>query len=124
MAQLAPDLGAYILPGKVSSPTAGITQAMEGERIGLGTVWCSERWETKETGATLGAVSHATSDTAPIIVRRRVSSRVSSRTPSAFHPADRRTSRALAMSKAVAAASLGASGWMGTSSAKALCSGP
>jgi probable F420-dependent oxidoreductase len=61
MTQLAPDLGAYILPGKVSSPLAGVTQAIEGERIGLGTVWASERWETKETGAVLGAVSQATS---------------------------------------------------------------
>lgn len=61
MSQIANDLGAYILPGKVSSPKAGVTQAMEGERIGLGTVWASERWETKETGAVLGAVSQATS---------------------------------------------------------------
>lgn len=60
MAQLAPDLGAYILPGKVTGPKAGLTQAAEGERIGLGTVWLSERWETKEVGALLGAVSQVT----------------------------------------------------------------
>jgi probable F420-dependent oxidoreductase len=61
MTQIATDLGAYILPGKVSSPVAGVTQAVEAERIGLGTVWASERWETKETGAVLGAVSQVTS---------------------------------------------------------------
>jgi 5,10-methylenetetrahydromethanopterin reductase len=60
MTQLAPDLGAYILPGKVSSPKDGVTQAVEGERIGLGSIWASERWEAKETGAVLGAVSQMT----------------------------------------------------------------
>lgn len=60
MTQIAPDLGAYILPGKIVDPREGVTQAIEAERIGLGAVWASERLELKETGAVLGAVSQAT----------------------------------------------------------------
>jgi probable F420-dependent oxidoreductase len=39
----------------------GLQQAAIGERIGLGSVWVSERWETKEIGATLGALTQNTS---------------------------------------------------------------
>lgn len=54
------DLAAYALPGRVTDPRLGITHAIEAERIGLGQIWLSERFETKETGATCGAVAQAT----------------------------------------------------------------
>jgi 5,10-methylenetetrahydromethanopterin reductase len=60
MTPAAPDLGAYILPGKVLNPKDGVVQAVEFERMGLGTVWAAERWETKEIGALLGAISQVT----------------------------------------------------------------
>lgn len=55
------ELGCYILPGKASDPVLGVEQAVEAERIGLGSVWASERWEVKESGALLGAIAQATS---------------------------------------------------------------
>src|SRR5690606_16685937 len=61
MNDLVEDLGCYVLPGKAPSPVAGVEQAIEAERIGLGAVWASERWETKESGALLGAIANATS---------------------------------------------------------------
>jgi len=59
---MKPDVlaGSYILPGKVSSPLAGIDEAKNAERIGLDSVWIGERWETKETAALAGALSQAT----------------------------------------------------------------
>jgi probable F420-dependent oxidoreductase len=60
MTSVVKELGCYVLPGKASSPIAGIQQAIEAERIGLGSVWASERWETKESGALLGAIAQAT----------------------------------------------------------------
>lgn len=56
------ELGCYVLPGKSISATEGVDQAIEAERIGLGSVWASERWEVKESGAMLGAIAQATSN--------------------------------------------------------------
>lgn len=56
------ELSCYVLPGKTTSATQGISQALEAERIGLGGVWASERWELKESGALLGAIAQATSN--------------------------------------------------------------
>ena len=61
MNQVVEDLGCYVLPGKAPSPVVGVEQAIEAERIGLGAVWASERWEAKESGALLGAIANATS---------------------------------------------------------------
>jgi 5,10-methylenetetrahydromethanopterin reductase len=55
------DLGAYVLPGRVSDPGAVIGQATAAERLGLRTVWLSERWGTKDLGVVAGALSQATS---------------------------------------------------------------
>ena len=53
--------GTYILPGRVSDPRRGIEEAKEAERIGLGAVWTSERYASKEPAVLAGAVSEATS---------------------------------------------------------------
>jgi 5,10-methylenetetrahydromethanopterin reductase len=60
MAVMADVLHSYILPGRVADARVGLTQAHEGERLGLGGVFLSERWETKELGAVMGALSQAT----------------------------------------------------------------
>jgi len=52
--------GTYILPGRVSDPVRGLAEAVEAERIGLGSVWISERYATKEPAVLSGAVSQLT----------------------------------------------------------------
>jgi len=54
-------LGAYTLPGRVSDPRAAIGQAEAAERLGLRTLWLSERWGTKDLGVLAGALSQVTS---------------------------------------------------------------
>ncbi|OBH61995.1 LLM class F420-dependent oxidoreductase [Mycobacterium intracellulare] len=54
-------LGAYVLPGRVTDPGAAIGQARAAERLGLRTVWLSERWGTKDLGVIAGALSQVTS---------------------------------------------------------------
>lgn len=61
MTTLAGRLFSYILPGQAAHPAPGLDQAREAERIGLNGVFLSERWETKELGAMMGALSQATS---------------------------------------------------------------
>jgi 5,10-methylenetetrahydromethanopterin reductase len=53
-------LGAYVLPGRVSDPRAAIGEAKTIEHLGLGTVWISERYGTKDLGVLTGAISQAT----------------------------------------------------------------
>jgi 5,10-methylenetetrahydromethanopterin reductase len=53
-------LGAYVLPGAAHDPASGIEQARATERMGLGTTWIGERYDTKDLGALGGAVSQAT----------------------------------------------------------------
>lgn len=53
-------LSAYALPGRDADSRQAIRHAIEAERIGLGSIWASERWEGKETGAICGAISYAT----------------------------------------------------------------
>jgi 5,10-methylenetetrahydromethanopterin reductase len=53
-------LGAYTLPGRVSDPTAAIVQAAAAQRLGLRTLWLSERWGTKDLGVLAGAISQVT----------------------------------------------------------------
>ncbi len=54
-------LGSYILPGRAPDPLEGIEQARKAEQLGLGSIWASERWESKETGAMIGALTQVTS---------------------------------------------------------------
>ncbi|MBM7368835.1 TIGR03857 family LLM class F420-dependent oxidoreductase [Gordonia hydrophobica] len=56
----APALGAYTLPGRVPDPRPAIGQAIEAERLGLSTLWLSERWGTKDFGVLSGAIGQAT----------------------------------------------------------------
>jgi probable F420-dependent oxidoreductase len=55
------DLSAYALPGRDADSRVAINHAIAAERIGLGAIWASERWEGKETGAICGAIAQATS---------------------------------------------------------------
>jgi len=57
----SPALGAYVLPGRVTDPGAAVGQAKAAERLGLRTVWLSERWGTKDLGVIVGALSQVTS---------------------------------------------------------------
>ncbi|WP_218617476.1 TIGR03857 family LLM class F420-dependent oxidoreductase [Cryptosporangium aurantiacum] len=54
-------LGAYVLPGRVPDPRLAVGQARTAEHLGLGTVWLSERWGTKDLGVLTGAIG-ATSE--------------------------------------------------------------
>jgi 5,10-methylenetetrahydromethanopterin reductase len=54
-------LGAYILPGGVSDPRPAIEQARAADELGLGTIWLSERWGTKDVPVIFGALSQTTS---------------------------------------------------------------
>lgn len=54
-------LGAYVLPGRVSDPTVAVGQAEVAEHLGLGTIWISERYGTKDVGVLGGAITQATS---------------------------------------------------------------
>src|ERR1700761_1342604 len=53
-------LGAYVLPGRVPAPRPAIAQARAAEELGLGTVWVSERWGTKDFAILAGALSQVT----------------------------------------------------------------
>lgn len=59
-AELFAKVGTYILPGRVRDPIRGLAEAREAERIGLGAVWISERYATKEPAVLGGAVSQLT----------------------------------------------------------------
>jgi probable F420-dependent oxidoreductase len=54
-------LGAYVLPGRVNDPRAALAQARAAEELGLGTVWVSERWGTKDFAVLAGALGQVTS---------------------------------------------------------------
>ena len=58
--EVAPELGVYILPGRIKDPAAGMQEAIDAERAGFGTVWFSERYGLKDTGAISGAVAALT----------------------------------------------------------------
>lgn len=60
-AELFDKFGTYVLPGRVRDPQRGLEEAREAERIGLGAVWISERYATKEPAVLSGAVSQLTS---------------------------------------------------------------
>lgn len=54
------DFYAYILPGHAADARAGLDQARTAEKLGLGGVLLSERWETKELGSVIGALTQVT----------------------------------------------------------------
>jgi 5,10-methylenetetrahydromethanopterin reductase len=53
-------LGAYLLPGRSNEPLRAIKQAVAGEQVGLGSVWLSERFGTKDMATVGGALAQAT----------------------------------------------------------------
>ncbi|MCU1595098.1 MAG: putative Coenzyme F420-dependent N(10)-methylenetetrahydromethanopterin reductase, partial [Frankiales bacterium] len=53
-------LGAYLLPGRSNEPRRAIQQAVAGEQVGLGSVWLSERFGTKDMATVGGALAQAT----------------------------------------------------------------
>jgi 5,10-methylenetetrahydromethanopterin reductase len=57
---IADVLHSYILPGRGADARVGIAQAQAGEQLGLNGIFLSERWDTKELGAVMGALSQAT----------------------------------------------------------------
>lgn len=61
MPNMADRIFSYILPGKAADTRVGLDQAREAERLGLGGIFLSERWESKELGSVMGALSQATS---------------------------------------------------------------
>ncbi|MFI5053239.1 MAG: TIGR03857 family LLM class F420-dependent oxidoreductase [Acidimicrobiia bacterium] len=54
-------LGCYVLPGGVRDPLAGLDQARAAERLGFGTIWIGERYDTKDLPSLAGAISQITS---------------------------------------------------------------
>ena len=60
MTNLGDVLFSYILPGKAADARVGLEQARQAEALGLRGVFLSERWETKELGAVMGALTQAT----------------------------------------------------------------
>lgn len=61
MTVLADVLNAYILPGRAADARVGLAQAREGQRLGLGGLFLSERWESKEIASVMGALTQVTS---------------------------------------------------------------
>src|ERR1700691_5810815 len=53
-------LGAHVLPGAAHDPVSGIAPAQATERMGYGTVWIGELYDTKNLGALGGALSQVT----------------------------------------------------------------
>jgi probable F420-dependent oxidoreductase len=53
-------LGCYLLPGRIVDPNDATGDALAAERLGLQSVWISERWEQKEAPALLGAIAAST----------------------------------------------------------------
>ncbi|MEO8605599.1 MAG: TIGR03857 family LLM class F420-dependent oxidoreductase [bacterium] len=59
-----PELGFYTLPGRVADPRPLLDEVRDAERIGLGSVWISERHDVKEAAVLSGAAGAATSELA------------------------------------------------------------
>jgi probable F420-dependent oxidoreductase len=54
-------LGCYVLPGGVRDARPAVDQARAAERLGFGTVWIGERYDTKDLPSLAGALSQTTS---------------------------------------------------------------
>ncbi|MFK7976717.1 MAG: TIGR03857 family LLM class F420-dependent oxidoreductase [Halioglobus sp.] len=50
-----PELSCYLLPGHTTTPKDAIAEAQEAERLGLGKVWLSERFDVKDAGVICSA---------------------------------------------------------------------
>lgn len=55
MDRFFPELGFYTLPGHVFAPTPVLQEMTDADRLGLGSVWISERLNTKDIGVLTGA---------------------------------------------------------------------
>jgi len=60
IAQPLPELGFYGLAGHATDPASLLTEAREGEALGLGTCFISERFNVKDAPTLCGAVAAAT----------------------------------------------------------------
>jgi len=54
--QASPELGFYVLAGQPGSTRDALQEVRDGDRLGLGAVFVSERYNKKEAGALTGAV--------------------------------------------------------------------
>jgi 5,10-methylenetetrahydromethanopterin reductase len=52
-----PELGCYTLPGHISDPKAAIGEIADAERLGLGSVWISERFAAKNADVLSGVAA-------------------------------------------------------------------
>ncbi|MBX3287579.1 MAG: TIGR03857 family LLM class F420-dependent oxidoreductase [Actinobacteria bacterium] len=59
-AELLAELGFYVLAGHASSPRTVIDEARDGERLGLGSAFVSERFNVKDAPTLCGAVAAVT----------------------------------------------------------------
>ncbi|MCW3014235.1 MAG: family class F420-dependent oxidoreductase [Solirubrobacterales bacterium] len=55
------DLSLYVIGGRVKSAAAALDEAEAAERVGLGRLWLSERYDLKEAGTLLGGMAARTS---------------------------------------------------------------
>jgi probable F420-dependent oxidoreductase len=54
------DLGFFLTAGRIKDPRAALAEAEHAERLGLARAWLSERYDLKDAGVLLGAVSART----------------------------------------------------------------
>jgi len=57
---ILPQLGFYPLPGHTDTPHDAVTEARDGESIGLGSAFVSERFNVKDAGVLSGAIGAVT----------------------------------------------------------------
>lgn len=57
---VVPELGIYLLPGRIKDPSRALLEAEQAEALGLSTVWLSERYDLKDLGVLLGAIAGRT----------------------------------------------------------------
>ena len=57
-----PELGIYTLPGHNTDTSVMLDEVREAERIGLGSVWLSERFDVKDVPTCAGAAAAITSE--------------------------------------------------------------
>src|SRR5262249_8584033 len=57
-----PEFGYYAVPGHALNPTEAVEEITTGERLGLGSVWLSERLNTKNVEVMSGVAASLTTD--------------------------------------------------------------
>ncbi|MGQ0631217.1 MAG: TIGR03857 family LLM class F420-dependent oxidoreductase [Sporichthyaceae bacterium] len=55
-----PELGIYMLPGRIKDPARALSEAVQAEALGLRTAWLAERYDIKEMGVLCGAMAART----------------------------------------------------------------